>query len=209
MAEDHTVLREGLRLLLGDESDFEVVGDVADGRSVVKACQEAHPDVVVMDITMPKLNGIEATRQIVAELWKPRVVCLSAHSDRHYIEAAFNAGASAYLLKSCATEELIRAIRVVVAGKKYISSDVADIVIDAFAASGVSQNTNAYTKLSAREREVLQLLAEGRSAKEVAGTLSLSVKTINTHRTNLMQKLNIYTIAELTKYAILEGITSL
>jgi len=208
VADDHAILREGIRLLLDEEEDFEVVEGVADGRSVVKACCEVPADIVVMDIAMPGLNGIEATRQITATQMAPRVVCLSVHADRQHVEGALQAGAFGYLLKECAGEELVRAIRVVVSGKKYISPVVADVVVSALTDSNESDASSAYTVLTAREREVLQLLSEGRTAKEVAGDLFVSVKTVNSHRENIMRKLDIHSVAELTKYAIREGITS-
>lgn len=207
IADDHAILREGIRLVLEREPDMEISASVSDGRKVVRACHENQPDIVLMDISMPSLNGIEATRQIIAESTQTRVICLSAHDDAQHITSAVQAGASGYLLKDCSSEELIRSIRLVISGKKYISPSIADVVIDTMNNCGDYKSGTIHSTLTPREREVLQLLAEGQVAKEIAAILHLSVKTINTHREHIMTKLDMHSVAELTKYALREGIT--
>lgn len=210
LADDHQIVREGLRSLLSKNEDMEVVGEAADGRAAVAMAQEMSPDVVVMDVGMPGLNGVEATRQIAAKEPEAKVVALSMHSDRRFMGEMLKAGAKGYLLKEAAFEELATAIRSVIADKIYLSPRIADVVVDDY----VRHNANggvpsAFAKLTPREREVLQLMAEGRATKEIAMDLKVSIKTVETHRRQIMEKLNIYSVAELTKYAIREGLTSL
>ena len=211
LADDHRIVREGLRSLLADESDIEVVAEADNGRRAIELTDELTPDVVVMDVGMPELNGIEATRRILASRPEAKVIALSMHSDRRFVAEMLKAGASGYLLKDGAFEELVGAIRTVTAGRTYLSPRIANVVVEEYVrqqprTSGVEPGV--YAKLSPREREVLQLLAEGKATKEAAAALHLSVKTVETHRRQIMEKLGLYSVAELTKYAIREGLTS-
>jgi len=208
LADDHQIMREGLRSLVNKESDMEVLAEAEDGRSAVKLARKLQPDVIVMDIAMPNLNGVEATRQVLKDVPKVKVVALSMHADKHYVARMLEAGASGYLLKDCAFEELVTAIRTVVADRIYLSPGIADVVVEYMRQLPKVQAPTA-VELTSREREVLQLMAEGKSTKEIAYELKVSVKTIETHRRNIMEKLEVYSVAELTKYAIREGITSL
>jgi len=209
IADDHKIMREGLKSLVGKEPDITVVGEAETGKTTVSMAQKLSPNIVVMDIAMPDLNGIEATRKIVKTNPNVKVVALSAHADQHFIREMMTAGASAYILKDTAYEELVRAIREVMKGKKYLSSDIARGVLDAYVKLSRPLNENpAFVVLTGREREVLQMIAEGKSTKEIAGEVEVSVKTIETHRRNIMEKLDLHSIAELTKYAIREGVTS-
>jgi two-component system response regulator NreC len=209
LADDHKIVRDGLRTLIEKENGMEVVAEAEDGRSAVKQAKKLLPDIVIMDITMPDLNGIDATRAILEETQRVKVIALSMHSDRRFVSGMLEAGASAYLLKDSAFEELATAIRAVVANQIYLSPKIADIVVRRFVSKSASTERSAFTELTKREREVLQLLAEGVSTKKIAGRLNLSVKTVETHRANIMDKLDIHTISELVKYAIREGLTSL
>ncbi len=209
LADDHRIMREGLRSLLEKEPDIEVVAEADNGRTAVQQVQELSPDIVIMDVSMQDLNGIEATRQIIARYPDVKVLALSMHSDKTYVAGILSAGASGYLLKDSAFDELAEALRVVISGQFYLSSRVAAIVTKDYVRhlSGAS-GPSTHSILTAREREVLQLLAEGKSKKQVALQLNMSVKTVETHRQKIMEKLDIYSIAELTKYAIREGLTS-
>ena len=209
LVDDHQMMRDGLRAVLERESDLHVSGEAADGRTALELCSTLHPDVVVMDIGMPGLNGIEATRQVTTHHPRTRVVALSMNADRRYVHAMFEAGAWAYLVKSSASEELIRAIRAVSHDEKYVSPTVASAVLDAFVVGPKSTQRDPRSELSPREREVLQLLAEGMTSKEIAGKLDLAVSTIETHRKQIMAKLELRSVAELTKFAIRTGITTL
>jgi DNA-binding NarL/FixJ family response regulator len=191
---------------------MEVIAEARDGRGAVQLAHELRPDVVVMDVGMPGLNGIEATRQITSQEPHARIVALSMHSDRRFMGEMLKAGAKGYLLKDGAFEELATAIRSVVANKVYLSPRIANVVLDDYVhrdASGMSGDTSAFAKLTPREREVLQLMSEGRATKEIAMDLHVSIKTVETHRRQIMEKLDIHSVAELTKYAIREGLTSL
>jgi DNA-binding NarL/FixJ family response regulator len=209
LADDHKIIRDGLRSLLGKEEDMVVVAEAENGRKALKLTRKLSPDVIIMDVSMPDLNGIDAARQIIGEQPGLKIVALSMHSEKQFVEGMLKAGVSGYLLKDTAFEELIKAIRVVCAGKKYLSPDVTDIVLNEFISPTITTDDQSATALTTREREVLQLIAEGRSTKEVAGKLHISVKTVETHRKNIMDKLGLHTVAELTKYAVREGITSL
>ncbi len=208
LADDHELVRSGLRALLEKQGDLEVVGEVADGREAVRSARELEPELVVMDVEMPGLNGIEATRQIAAEVDGVRVLCLSMHSSRRFVEAAFEAGAAGYLLKDSATDELVRAIRTVLSGRTYVSPAVSDAAIGPLRRRGSPVGASAFTRLTGREREVLQLLAEGCSTEQIATRLHLSPKTVYYHREQVMEKLGIRSVAGLTRYAIEEGLTS-
>jgi two component transcriptional regulator, LuxR family len=209
IADDHKIIREGLKSLLEKQADLEVLAEAEDGLTAAKLAHKLHPDIVIMDVAMPVLNGIEATRQITAEVAGVKVIALSMHSDKRFVLQMLKAGASAYLLKDSAFEELITAVHTVVGNQPYLSPKIADVVVKEFLHSISKTESSVYTILTAREREVLQLLAEGKPTREIASTLHLSVKTIETHRQQIMEKLNLRSIAELTKYAIREGLTTL
>ena len=209
LADDHQILRQGLRQLLSSEKDFEVVAEASDGRTAVELAQRLSPHVVVMDVAMPGLNGIEATRQIVDRVPDTRVIALSAHPERRLISEVLKAGGSGYLLKDSAFEELADAIRTAAAKKVYLSPNVASEIVDDYLHLSKGPGASAFDALSPREREVLQLIAEGQSTKELARTLNVSVKTVETHRRQLMNKLELFSVAELTRYAIREGLVSL
>lgn len=209
LADDHQLLRQGLRALLEDEADLEVVGEAENGHEAVRLCKQLRPDLVVMDVGMPQLNGMEATRQILADNAAVRVLALSMHSDRRFAAGMLQAGAAGYLLKDAALEELVRAIRTVAAGKTYLSPAITEVVMEDYVQRLGAVEGGAFAVLSAREREVLQALAEGKSTREIAAALHVSVKTIETHRQQIMNKLDIHSVAELTKYAVREGLTSL
>jgi DNA-binding NarL/FixJ family response regulator len=209
LADDHTIVRSGLRSMIDKEADIQVVAEADNGRATVRSALELAPDVVIMDIAMPELNGIEATRQIVAALPGTKVIALSMHADKRYVMEMLKAGASGYLLKDNAYEELASAIRTVLGNRTYLSPQVADVVIGDYVQLARTTNGSAFSLLSVREREVLQLLAEGNSTAQIADRLCISVKTVETYRQHIMEKLNIRSIAELTKYAIREGLTTL
>ena len=209
LADDHRIVSECLRPLLNKQPDMRVVGEAENGRMAVKLAQQLNPNVVIMDIAMPDLNGIEATRQIIARCPGVKIITLSMNSDKRYVTGVLNAGASGYLTKSCSFEELVGAIRVVTANKKYLSPDISGIVIEESLVRSSTAKSKVPSILTMREREVLQLLAEGKTVKQIASQLYLSIKTVHTHRKQIMDKLNIHSIAELTKYALREGLTSL
>ncbi len=209
LADDHKIMRDGLKKLLEKHEQFQVVGEAEDGRGAVRLVRELKPDVVIMDVAMPDLNGIEATRQLIADRPDIKIVALSMHSERKFVTEMLKAGASAYLLKDCAFEELETAVRTVSRGNIYLSPAITGVVIENFVRNVPRPDKTVFSLLSDREREVLQLMAEGRSTKDIALQLNLSIKTVETHRNNIMGKLNIHSIAELTKYAIREGLTSL
>ena len=209
LSDDHKIMREGLRTLLEKRPDMQVIGEAKTGRMAVQMVRKLLPDIVIMDIGMPDLNGIEATRQILAEFPNIKVVALSMHSDRRFVTEMLTAGAAGYLLKDCAFEELAECIYTVVTGKIYLSPGVADVVVKDYVRHLLPKSLSAYSILTDREREVLQLIAEGRNTKKIASILYVSIKTVETHRQHIMEKLGINSIAELTKYAIQEGLTSL
>jgi DNA-binding NarL/FixJ family response regulator len=209
LADDHVIMREGLRRLLESQPGIEVVAEVGDGRNAVKKAKELRPDVVIIDIGMPDLNGIEAARQIMSSIPRVKIIGLSMHSEKQFIVEMLRAGASAYLLKDCASQELVQAIREALVNRIYLSPSIADDVIRSYIHDLPDIPLSPYSVLTAREREVLQLLAEGKSIKEISKSLYVSVKTIETHKQNIMEKLNIHNIAGLTKYAVVEGLTTL
>ena len=208
IADDHRIIYESLKPLIDKEHDMEIVAVAENGRQAVKLSRELKPDVVIMDISMPDLNGIEATHQIVKQHYGVKVIALSMNADRRYVKGMLQAGASGYLTKSCSFEELTNAIRIVSAGKRYLSPGISGIVIDESLAPHSEITSLAPPTLTVRGHEVLQLLAEGMSVQGIADKLFLSIKTVHTHRTHIMEKLNIHSIAELTKYAIREGFTT-
>lgn len=209
IADDHKILRDGLRTVLEDGTGIEVVGESNNGWDTVRLVKQLEPDVVIMDVAMPDLNGIDATRQIRAADVDTRVLALSMHSDSRYVKGMLQAGASGYMLKDCAAEELIGAIHTVVSGRIYVSPGIAGVIVKDYMQHLSGETGVEGPALSAREREVLQLLAEGRSTAEIAERMHVSVKTVETHRKRVMDKLDLRSIAALTKYAIREGITSL
>lgn len=208
IADDHKVVREGLRTLIEKQPGMEVIAEAENGRKALKLIKKLSPDIALMDIAMPDLNGIEATRQIVAEAPSTKVIALSMHSDRQFVTRMMSAGASGYLLKDCAFEEVARAIRSVMARQIYLSPEIVSIVVKAFLRRS-EPSDSMLSVMSPREREVLQLIAEGKTTKQIALRLHISAKTVDTHRRNIMDKLDIHSIAELTKYAIREGLTFL
>lgn len=208
VADDHKVVREGLRTLIEKQPGMEVIAEAENGRMALKLIKKLSPDIAIMDIAMPDLNGIEATRQIVAEAPSTKVIALSMHSDRQFVTRMMSAGASGYLLKDCAFEEVARAIRSVMARQIYLSPKIVSIVVKAFLRRS-EPSDSMLSVISPREREVLQLIAEGKTTKQIALRLHISAKTVDTHRRNIMDKLDIHSVAELTKYAIREGLTFL
>jgi len=209
LADDHKVLREGLKSLLDQQKDIEVIGEADDGQAVVRLARKLEPDIVVLDIGMPNMNGIQATQHIVAEVPDTKVLALSMHSDHQFVVKMLQAGASGYMLKDCAFEELISAVRDIADGKFYLSKDVTGVVISDYINKMQAIDAAGEPILTSRERETLQLIAEGNSTADTAALLNVSTKTVETHRKHIMDKLNIHSIAELTKYAVRVGLTSL
>jgi DNA-binding NarL/FixJ family response regulator len=207
LADDHNLLREGLRLLLERQEGFEIVGEASDGREAVQLAGRHRPDIVVMDIAMPALNGIDATQRIAETCSSAAVIILSMHDDESYIVRALNAGARGYLLKDSLKADLIAAIRAVSQGHSYFSTKINLLLReDYFRQMSDKQKTDSYELLTGREREILQLAAEGKSNKEIANFLNLSFHTVETHRSHILQKLNLHTVPELILYAVRKGI---
>jgi DNA-binding NarL/FixJ family response regulator len=209
LADDHAIIRQGLCSLLEKQPDIEVVGAVEDGRKALELVRELAPDIVIMDISMPNLNGIDATRKIVGELGGAKVIALSIHSSRRFVTEMLKAGASGYILKECLFDELVEAIRTVLNGGIYLSPKITGVVVDDYVKRLSGECRPETPALTEREREVIQLLAEGRSTKQIAMQLHVSGKTIESNRRNIMDKLGIHSVAELTKYAVREGLTPL
>ena len=209
LCDDHRIFREGLKALLEKRAGLKVIAQAQDGLSAVQAAEELSPDVVIMDISLPRLNGIEATRRIVGLRRGIKVIALSMHSDRRFVTEALKAGASAYLVKDSAFDELFAAVCAVTDDKTYLSPSIAGIVVEGCLGGGSKTGGRESSSLTPREREVLQLLAEGHSVKQAALKMEVSVKTIETHRMHIMEKLDIHSIAGLTKYSIREGIICL
>jgi DNA-binding NarL/FixJ family response regulator len=210
LVDDHKIMRDGLRSLLAEEEGLQVVGEAEDGRRAVQLARRLKPDVVLMDLSMPDLNGIEATRQLTESGEGCRVVALSMHRDPRFVAGVLEAGASGYLVKDCNASELVGALSAVTQGRTYLSPEVTDVVVKGFV--GRLQTGGAHppaSALSPREREVLQLLAEGCSVRDIADRLNLGQKTVETHRRNLMEKLGVNNLVDLIRYALREGICSL
>jgi two-component system response regulator NreC len=206
LADDHAIVRRGLRGLL-ESADVTVVGEAADGVEAVRLCEEQRPDVLVLDITMPRMNGIEVAARVQKLDPKPGIIILSVHADESYIIRALAAGAKAYLLKSATDEDLLPALRAVAADKPFFSPGVTAVLVEDYVRTLRARGlADSYELLTSREKEVLQLLAEGRTNKEVATTLELGLSTVETHRANLMQKLNLHNTAEIVLYAVRKGI---
>jgi two-component system response regulator NreC len=207
LAEDHTIVRKGLRSLLDGEAGIEVIGEAEDGREAVEKVGQLLPDVVLMDITMPSLNGLEATRQIKKRFPEVKVVILTMHANEEYIFQILRAGASGYLVKQAAPTELLSAIQAAYRGESFLSPSISRKVIEEYIQQAeATAEKDTYDQLTDREREVLQLIAEGHPNREIAELLHISVKTVGTHRANLMDKLDIHSTAELTQYAIRKGV---
>jgi len=209
IADDHQIVRQGLKVLIEKESDMQVVGEAEDGPSAVRMAKDLAPDVVIMDVKMPDLNGIEATRQILSETPNMKIIALSMYPDQRFVMNMLRSGARGYVLKDCAFEELVQAIRMVMANKTYLCPLVTEVVVKDYVNLTPSPSQSSIAVLTAREREVLRLLAEGRRTSQIAQLLEISVKTVDTHRQQIIHKLGIRSLAELTKYAIREGLTSL
>ena len=210
LADDHAIVRDGLRSLLSIEQNITIVGDASDGRQAVQQVQLLKPDVVVIDISMPELNGIEATRQIIEMLPRTRCIILSMHASAEYVYRALQAGAVGYLLKESAGKEVAQAIRTVHSGGRYLGSEITKMVIDDYVIQrATSTNQSPLESLSPREREILQMVVEGKSSVDIAEVLSLSPKTVETYRSRIMQKLEVPDLPSLVKFAIRHGITPL
>jgi DNA-binding NarL/FixJ family response regulator len=194
--------------MLEDESDIEIVAEAKNGQEAVELARKRRPRVVVMDIELPRLNGLEATQRIVEEMPDVKVLILSVHTDRRSVSKALRYGASGYMQKDCAFGELAQALRIVSRGKTYLSPSITGVLVEDYVRVFPEEIASKPTNLTPREREVLQLIAEGNTTKEIASLLSVSVKTVETHRRNIMRKVNLHSVAELTKYAVQEGITS-
>jgi DNA-binding NarL/FixJ family response regulator len=208
LADDHGIIRQGLCSLLEKQPDMEVVGEAEDGQKALELVRQLAPDVVIMDITMPNLNGVGATSQITKEFPGVKVLALSIHSNKRFVADMLKAGASGYILKECLFDELIEAIRTIISGNIYFSPRITDVVVDDYV-DHLSEAMEPTKPLTDRERQVLQCVAEGRSVKDIAIQMHLSIKTVEFNRRQIMKKLKIHSIAELTKYAIREGLTSL
>jgi DNA-binding NarL/FixJ family response regulator len=209
IADDHAMMREGLRALIEREKGMSVVGEAEDGNSAVELASEIEPDTVVMDVAMPVLNGIEATRRICRHQPRVKVIGLSMHSDVRYVAEMLKAGACGYVLKESVFRELARAIRLAHVSKKYLGKGVVDELVNDYLNHVTRSGDSAYSLLTSREREVLQQYAEGSTTKAIAARLDISVKTVESHRAQIMRKLDASSVAELTRYAIREGLTSL
>ena len=202
LADDHAVVRRGFQMILAEQSDMEIVGEAANGREALELAAKLKPDVVVMDVAMPELNGIEATRRMAENAPHARVLALSMHKDSVYVREILRAGARGYLLKDSVAADLVSAVRAVASGEGYLSPAVSDAVLDDYR----RHVTNPIDLLTGREREVLQMLAEGKTNKEIAGILNLSVYTVDAHRGRIMEKLNLHSITELVRFAVRNGL---
>jgi DNA-binding NarL/FixJ family response regulator len=210
LADDHTIVRKGLRSLLEDEDGIEVIGEAEDGREAIKLAEKLHPDIVLMDIAMQGLNGLEATRQLKRLHPEIKILILSMYANEEYVFQTLQAGAEGYLVKKAAPSELVLAIKSVHQGNSFLSPSISRTVIDEYIrrANEIDEGDDAFKNLTARETEVLQLIAEGRKTREIAELLYISIKTVETHRSHIMDKLGIHSTAELTQYAISKGIIS-
>ena len=209
IAEDHTILREGLRVLLSSHPDLEVVGEAADGRDAIQCVEEAAPDLVLLDLSMPRMDGMDAIREIRKRSPDTKILALTVHKEEEYVLAALKAGAEGYALKDATHEELVTAIRRVLEGKRYLSPGVSEKVIEGYlAGKQARQAKTPWDSITAREREVLKLIGEGYKNKEIAEVLCISVKTVEKHRSNIMEKLDLHNVSDLTAYAIEKGIVT-
>src|SRR5258706_763637 len=208
LADDHQVVRQGLRTMLEDQPDFRVVGETGNGREVVRIVERLHPDVLVLDMMMPELNGLEVTRQLNKRAAKTRTVILSMHRDESYVVQALKNGAAGYVLKDASADELIKAVREAAANRRYLSPPLSHSAVDAYARQGDGGSPNPYDSLSSREREVLHLAAEGHTNPAIGKRLFITPRTVEIHRANMMQKLDLHTHTELIRYALKHGIIS-
>lgn len=208
IVDDHKIMREGLRSLLEKQSEIEVVGEAENAQEALKMAEETTPDLAIIDVVMPGLNGIEATRRILNKVPALKVIALSMYSDKRFVTEMLRAGASGYLLKDCAVEELDGAIRAVMENRTYITPRIVDIIVKDYVSKGGKPTSSALSSLTGRQYEVLQLLAEGKTTREIARQMDLSIKTIESHRQQIISKLNIRSVAGLTKYAIREGLVT-
>ncbi|MBT4287208.1 MAG: response regulator transcription factor [Deltaproteobacteria bacterium] len=209
LVDDHKIMREGIRAMLETENSLEVVSEAENGREALEIALDIKPDIIIMDINMPDMNGTEATRQIRKSCPETRIIALSMHSDRFIVTDMLQAGASGYLLKDCSGQDIITAIRTVHAGKNFLSPEITGVVIEDYIQKSSKENPKSPAQLTTKEREVLQLIAEGNTSKEISSHLNIATKTVDSHRINIMNKLDIHNIAELTKFAIRYGITDL
>lgn len=207
IAEDHTILREGLRALLSSEAELRVVGEAKDGREAIQCAEQLEPDLILMDLSMPKMNGVEAIREIKNRIPETRVLALTVHKAEEFVLEVLQAGADGYVLKDASSEELMMAIRSVLGGQRYLSPAVSQMVIDGYLA-GRKTCESPWDTLTKREREILKLIAEGHKNKEIADYLCISVKTVEKHRANLMKKLDLHSAAALTAYAMERGLVT-
>lgn len=208
LADDHKIVREGYHFILENQSGIEVVAEADDGLEAVNLTKETKPNVVVMDITMPGMNGIVATQRILHENPETNVLILSMHSDCQFVVEVLRAGAKGYLRKNCSSQELVDAIRTVADNKIYLDAKITEYVVKEYVLQHPETAKTTFSSLSIREKEVLQLLAEGNNSKEIAYKLDINIKTVDYHRSHIMKKLNLFSVAELTKYAVREGLTS-
>lgn len=208
LADDHAIVRQGLSRAIDQEDDMEVIGQASNGRATIDLVRQLAPDILITDISMPDLNGVEATRQVLRECPAVKVIALSMHSSRQFVMEMFRAGAMGYLLKDCDYDELVKAIHTVAEGKVYVSSSIGDVIVEDLLNGRQAGAPTAFSLLTPREREVLQLMAEGNTTRQIARRLFISPKTVEAHRLRVMNKLDIDNVAQLTKYAIQEGLTS-
>lgn len=207
IAEDHTILREGLRALLSTDPELRVVGEAKDGREAIRCVEQLEPDLILMDLSMPKMNGVEAIREIKNRIPETRVLALTVHKAEEFVLEVLQAGADGYILKDASAEELVMAIRSVLGGQRYLSPAVSQMVIEGYLA-GRKTCESPWDTLTKREREILKLIAEGHKNKEIADYLCISVKTVEKHRANLMKKLDLHSAAALTAYAMERGLVT-
>lgn len=208
LADDHTIVRHGLNKSIQLQDNMEVVGQAPDGLSAIQLVRELKPDIVIMDISMPDINGMDATREITQDFPNVKVIALSMHSAKKFVREMFKAGASGYLLKDCEFDELAKAIRIVMSGKSYLSPEITDVLLDNYVRNASEEVSTVFSELTKRERQVLQLMTEGLTTKQIGLKLHISPKTVEAHRLRVMDKLEIDSVAQLTKYAIQEGLTS-
>ncbi len=209
VADNHGILRQGITALIEKQSDMEVIGEADNGLTAVKMARELRPDVVLMDVSMPVLNGIEATRQIKSELPEVKILALSVHAKREFVLDMVKAGVSGYMVKECVLDDLVRAVKAVMNNQSYLSPQIASIVLEGITKNNIFDVTsNRYELLSPRDKQILQLLTEGRTAKQISSQLGLSVKTIESNRRQIMEKTEVDNLADLTKYAIRQGLTT-
>lgn len=208
IADDHRIFRQGLRSMLENQPEVEVLGEAENGRALIKMARQLEPDMVILDVAMPEMNGIDAAHKLKELGIGTKILALSMHSDSRFVTQMLKAGADGYLLKDCAFNELTDAMQTVLQNRVYLSPGVTDLVVRAYLESSGEDGHNT-TALTSREREILQLIAEGKNTLEIAGLLNISGKTVDTHRRQIMRKLDLHSVAELTKYAIREGITVL